>query len=120
MYMKSLVTLDVKHGYQYKIILEGGMLLWQLREMHKQRDELLKHVKSFIKNAIKDKLENIDSLEDLIKSIVPSFNMSSTELIDEDKPNPILRLLINSLYSNIRKVKEAFEEAKEKTNAAGE
>lgn len=118
--MKSLVSLDVKQGYQYRIILESGMLLCQLRNMHKQRDEVLKHVKTFIKNAIKCKLENIEGLEELIKTVIPDFNVSTSEVKDEQLSNPIVRLLVEALFSNVKKVKEAFEEAKEKTFAAGE
>lgn len=118
--MKSLVSLDVKQGYQYRIILESGMLLCQLREMHKQRDEVLKHVKTFIKNAIKSKLENIEGLEEVIKTVVPNFTLTADEKLEDQLSNPIVRLLVDALYSNVRKVKEAFEEAKEKTFAAGE
>ena len=117
--IKELISLEIYSGHQYKIILEGGLLLWQLREIHKDRDTLIKYMKQFIKNIAKNNIENLEELEKVIKGVVPVFVLDSQDQ-DEDLPNPILRLLVESLYSSVKKVKEAYEEAKEKQISEGE
>ena len=76
-------------------------------------------MKQFIKNIAKSKIENIEELEKVIQGVVPVFSIDSNEEVD-NLPNPILRLLVESLYSSVKKVKAAYEEAKERQTSEGE
>ena len=76
-------------------------------------------MKQFIKNIAKSKIENIEELEKVIQGVVPVFSIDSNEQ-EDNLPNPILRLLVESLYSSVKKVKAAYEEAKERQTSEGE
>ena len=47
--IKNLISLDHEQGWQFKIILEGGLLLCQMQKLLAERDSLLKATKTFIK-----------------------------------------------------------------------
>ena len=107
-----MLSLDYEKGWQYKIILEGGLLLCQLREIHKERDNLVKHVRSFMNKAVKNRHDNFDSLVELVDSVTP---FSRDDIDTEKMPNPILPILVDALYNDLKKVKEAYQIAKEQT-----
>lgn len=115
--IKNMLSLDYEKGWQYKIILEGGLLLCQLREIHKERDNLVKHVRSFMKKAVKNRHDNFESLVELVDSVTP---FSKDDIDTDNMPNPILPILVDALYNDLKKVKEAYQIAKEQTFMAEE
>jgi hypothetical protein len=110
--IKNMLSLDYDKGWQFKIILEGGLLLCQLRGIHKERDNLLKHIKSFIKKAVKNKHDNLEELQSLVNCVTP-FTMNNDDL--DQSSNPLLAILVDTLYKDLKKVKEAFQIAQEQT-----
>lgn len=115
--IKNMLTLDYEKGWQYKIILEGGLLLCQLKEVHRDRENLLKHLKSFMKKAVRSRHDNIGELEELVNSVTP-FSIQDQDT--EHMPNPILHVLVDSLYHQYKRVKEAFQSAQAQAFVAEE
>jgi hypothetical protein len=112
--IQNLLSLEFDKGWQYKIILEGGLLLCQLRNIYQERDNLLKHIKLFIKKAVRSSRENLEELESVVNCVVPFTNHPD----EEKSTNPLLSILVNTLYKDIKKIKEAFQMAKEQTFTA--
>lgn len=109
--IKSMLSLDFDKGWQYRIILEGGLLLCQMSQIHKERHNLLKYVKKFIKKEVKLNHENLEGLKQLVSCVTP---IEFKENYDESLENPLLEILVNALYNEYIKVKEAIQEAKAK------
>lgn len=109
--IKNLISLDYDKGWQYRIILEGGLLLCQLREIHKERNSLVKHLKTFIRKAVKSKHDNIESLKELVDNLIPTETMHMQG--EGNYPNPVIPILVDTLYNDLRKVKEAYQTARD-------
>ena len=114
--IKNMMALDYEKRWQYKIILEGGLLLCQLREIHKERNHLTKYIKAFIKKEVKNRHGDLGELEGLVQNIIPFKRINE----EEDGESPLVQILIDSLYKEIKKVKEAFQEARERAFQAEE
>ena len=109
--IKSLLSLDYDKGWQYKIILEGGLLLCFLRQIHKERDNLVKHIKDYIRREVKERRDSLEELQELANNVTPIDVQYGK---GEDMQNPIIQIFIDTLYKEIKRIKEAFHEAREK------
>lgn len=68
---KQMLSLDFENGWQYKIILEGGLLLCQMRDIHQERDSLAKYIKKFIKKEVRNRSDSLEKLEEMAENITP-------------------------------------------------
>lgn len=66
-----------------------------------------------MKKAVRSRHDDLDALEELVNSVTP-FSIRE-ENDDDDMPNPLINILVDVLYKDLKRVKEAFQQAKEQT-----
>jgi len=82
-------------------------------EIIRQRDNLVDYLKVFIENTVKKSYGDVSAIEKLVQSIVPTVILNDDDNI-HNMPNPIIPILVEALYNELRKVKEAAEQQKDK------
>lgn len=72
-----------------------------------------------LNNSVKSKLEDVESLQELVQSIVPTVVIGQPEP-EDDSESPLVQILANALYSNVKLVREAYQDAKNNAYSAEE
>lgn len=110
--LKTMINLDYEKGSKYRIILEGGKLLCNFLEIIRERDNLIVNCKSLIETCIKNSFADPSALEKLVNIVAPTLIINPEDSV-HGMPNPILPILTDSLFYELKKVKDMMEHQKE-------
>jgi hypothetical protein len=106
--IQSLINLDCENRTKYRIILEGGKLLCNFLDIIKERDFLLAHSKLLVETCVKNTYADPTALENVVNSITPALVINGEDSV-HNIPNPIIPILTDALFQELKKVKHAAE-----------